>query len=105
MDDADGYLSGRTGADAYSQGSDVGVNFASYRDQIRNSIRDRDTPAVMGTGFLSHYPVAYKYRYRTKRDFWGTHYQCEFYVNNGWGSTSSFEWVDDGSFVYGILRP
>lgn len=105
MDDAEDYLVGRTGANCYSAGSDVGVNFNSYRDEVLESIRDRDTPGVVGTGFLSHYPVAYKYRYRTQKVLWETIYDREFYVNNGWGSTSSFEWVEAGTFLYGTLYP
>lgn len=104
MDDAQGYLSGRTGARASSGGSDIGANLSSYRDQLRSSIVTRDTPAVMGTGFLNHYPVAFKYAWRKKTDFWGTHYQRMFYINNGWGSSSHHEWVDDGTFLYGVLR-
>ncbi|MCB9919895.1 MAG: hypothetical protein H6832_15945 [Planctomycetes bacterium] len=105
MDDADGYLVGRTGATCDSKGSDIGANLSSYRDEISSSIRDRDTPGVVGTGFLSHYPVAYKYRYRTKKVLFATVYDREFYVNNGWGSTASFEWVEAGTFVYGVLYP
>lgn len=106
MDDAQGYLDLRTGATCTSRGSDVGVNKDSYREDARNSIRDRGTPAVIGTGLLSHYPLAYKYRWRSKTDWLGfTWYDREFYVNQGWGSSSYFEWVDAGTFLVGQLFP
>ncbi|MFV9504144.1 MAG: hypothetical protein AB4911_06220 [Oscillochloridaceae bacterium umkhey_bin13] len=71
------------------------------RDLARNQIVNRRAPAVVGTGWLQHYPVAYGYAERSKRSCFlficSTSYQREFYVNNGWygnnnGWTSADVW-------------
>ncbi|WP_129673466.1 hypothetical protein [Candidatus Chloroploca sp. Khr17] len=71
------------------------------RNLARDQIINRRAPAVVGTGWLQHYPVAYGYAQRRKRSCFlficNTSYQRSFYVNNGWygnnnGWTSADVW-------------
>jgi hypothetical protein len=72
-------------------------------------IRDRKVPAIIGTGWLKHYPLAYGYRWRSrtvKKCFilcWTeTEYQRNFYVNQGWiGSGNG--WIGSGTWFAGQL--
>ena len=65
-------------------------------------------PAVIGTGWLSHYPVAYGYAVRTRPEAWDEGwldgddvvYQQQFYVNNGWGGLGN-GWISAGTWFAG----
>lgn len=79
-----------------------------------NSIAYRRTPAVIGTGWLSHYPVAqrgYAWQHRTIRhsflwwDWTETVTDTAFYVNNGWGGGGSGEWIDASTWFAGEIYP
>ena len=107
MDRADRYLSGRTGADLTVAYNSLTFAEARLREAARDSIRYRDTPAVIGNsmGGGKHYPVAFRYRYRSKSTIWGTSYDREFYVNPGWGSSSQFQWVDAKAWFCGEIYP
>lgn len=75
---------------------------SSPRNKAREAIRDRDRPAIVGTGYLAHYPFAYGYRYRQYKwagITWDTERQWK--VNQGWGS-SSCEWVSASSCWFGM---
>jgi hypothetical protein len=89
MDGAFGYLDDRSGAGARVDWSLIPTR--SLRNRARDYVRDGDTPAIIGTGVLEHYPLAYGYRYRESRGGW--FHQREFYVNQGWGGDGN-GWID-----------
>jgi len=71
------------------------------RNRARASIRDDNRPAIVGTGYYSHFPLAYGYRHRKYTWLgitWDTDYNWK--VNNGWGGTSCV-WVSANSCWYG----
>ncbi len=111
MDQATDYLSGRTGTKLSTHYNVLGIHESRLRQYARNSIRDRDTPAVIGTGWLTHYPVAYGYAWHSrtvKKCFifcWNeTQYNRSFYVNQGWGGSGN-GWVSSGTWFAGEIRP
>ncbi|MGE0143760.1 MAG: hypothetical protein AB7I19_13415 [Planctomycetota bacterium] len=108
MDEAQGYLSARTGADCAGTDSNTFITTTSKREDARDEIKDNDTPVIIGNsmGGGLHYPVAFKYRYRSKTTWIGTTtYDREFYVNPGWGSSSEFQWVEAKTWFVGRLLP
>ncbi|MCC6782648.1 MAG: hypothetical protein IT457_07370 [Planctomycetes bacterium] len=108
MDEAQGYLSARTSATCTGTDSNTFITSSSKREDARDSIKDRDTPVIIGTsmGGGLHYPVAFKYRWRSKTNWLGgTSYDREFYVNPGWGSTGSFQWIEAKTWFVGQLYP
>ncbi|HOW66465.1 MAG TPA: hypothetical protein P5186_22695 [Candidatus Paceibacterota bacterium] len=71
------------------------------RNRAVSSIKDHDRPAIVGTGYYEHYPLAYGYRSRKYTALgitWSTERQWR--VNNGWGSTSC-SWVNANSCWFG----
>jgi hypothetical protein len=92
------YLDGRTGAGFRAEWRLVPTS--GLRNRARDSIQDRDAPAVIGTGILEHYPLAYGYRYRESR--WGLLHQRQFYVNQGWGGTGN-SWIDARTWFAGEI--
>jgi len=109
MSDAGGYLAGRTGASLSTHYNVLGVHETRLRDTARNSIRDRRVPAIIGTGWLHHYPLAYGYRWRertVRKCFivcWNTvETQRQFYVNQGWGGSKN-GWVSADTWFAGQL--
>lgn len=109
MSQASGYLSGRTGASLSTHYNVFGVHETRLREKARDSIRDRKVPAIIGTGWLKHYPLAYGYRWRSRtvrKCFifcWNeTEYQRQFYVNQGWGGSGN-SWVSAGTWFAGQL--
>jgi hypothetical protein len=56
------YFQGRTGTWMRSGWNNFGIHQDWLRDRARDSIRFRATPAVIGTGWLNHYPMAYGLR-------------------------------------------
>ena len=73
----------------------------------RDSIIDYGTPAIIGTGWLNHYPLAYGYAWRSRqRCFIGcwTEYSRWFYVNQGWGGSND-GWVSASTWFAGRIRP
>lgn len=110
MDEVSGYLSGRTGATASTHYNVLGIHEDRLRDRAINSIKN-GTPVIIGTGWLKHYPLAYKYKERSRRTracavcWWKkTEYQRSFYVNQGWGGSSN-GWVNAGTWFTGELKP
>jgi hypothetical protein len=63
------YFQGRTGTWMRSGWNNFGIHQDWLRDRARDSIRFRATPAVIGTGWLNHYPMdtAIAYQERTVR--------------------------------------
>ncbi len=102
------YLQGRTGTRLRAAWNPIGIHMDALRRFAANSIVTRHTPAVIGTGFFSHYPLAYKYAYRYRQaDFlffrW-TEYQRLFYVNQGWGGGGN-GWIPASTWFAGEIYP
>lgn len=111
MKQARNYLNGRTGTTLSTHYNSVGIHESRLREKARNSIRDRQTPAIIGTGWLNHYPVAYGYawRKRTVRKClifcWNTTvYDRSFYVNQGWGGAGN-GWINASTWFAGQIYP
>ncbi|HZM30816.1 MAG TPA: hypothetical protein VFB77_10035 [Acidimicrobiales bacterium] len=105
------YLSGRSGTSLRAGWNSLGIHQDWLRDRARDSIKYRGTPAVIGTGWLSHYPMAYGYAYqeRTVRYcvifcWTDTVYDRWFYVNQGWGGSGN-EWVSASTWFAGEIFP
>ena len=106
------YFFNRTAATLRIGFSDLGIPWNYMRDRVIDSIVNRGTPAVIGTGWLTHYPMAYGYRWRTytvrhKFLFWSwTTEETDraFYVNNGWGGSGN-EWVSANTWFSGEIFP
>lgn len=104
MGDVSEYLSGRCGARVDTHYNSVGVSEDRLRDFVINSIARRSTPAIIGTGWLEHYPLAWGYSQRglfdggtmTSKEEW-------FYVNEGFGTPST--WVSTSTWFAGELYP
>lgn len=111
MSDAAGYLVGRSGARIRTHYNVLGISTGGLRERARNSIRDRRTPVIIGTGWLNHYPLAYGYAWRSRRTWacpicpWKvTEYSRWFYVNQGHGGGNN-GWVSASTWFAGELLP
>lgn len=111
MPGAVGYLSGRTYTRLVAHWNSIGWHEDGLRNIAVASIRDRRTPAVIGTGWLSHYPLAYGYAWqeRVVRHcfIWcWDEVVCDrwFYVNQGWGGAGN-DWVEAGTWFSGEIYP
>lgn len=111
MGEAWQYLSGRTGAWLQTHWNSAGVHDRWLADWAANSIIHRGTPAIIGTGWLNHYPVAYGYgveRRVVRKCFWWcwdeVEYHRYFYVNQGWGGHGN-EWVAASTWFAGSVFP
>ncbi len=98
MLDAWNYLDGRTGMGYHAEYGPLLSR--DCRNCARDAIRDRATPAVIGTGFYSHYPLAWGYRYRESH--WSSRTDRDFYVNQGWCGSGD-GWVDANTFFCGYV--
>lgn len=111
MPAASGYLTGRSGARIECHWNILGIHEGYIRDSAIRAIRDRATPAIIGTGWLNHYPMAYGYAWQkrtVRKTFifsWTEEVfdQC-FYVNQGWGGTGN-EWIAASSWFSGTIYP
>jgi hypothetical protein len=108
MGDAQYYLNPRTSGRVVTDYSSVGIHYDSLRDQAIVEISSNRTPAVIGTGWLSHYPVAYGYAYRYRTaGYWPFTYRVYsrwFYVNQGWGGSGN-GWVEASTWFAGRVFP
>jgi hypothetical protein len=111
MGEAWRYLSGRSGAWIQTHWNSFGAHEDWLRDWAANSIIYRSTPAIIGTGWLSHYPMAYGYAWqqRVVRTcfIWcwdEVVYDRWFYVNQGWGGWGN-EWVAASTWFAGSVFP
>jgi hypothetical protein len=116
MNGVGSYVSGRSTTKVSTEYSNVGIAWDSIMAYARNGIKRSDpekaTPVIIGTGWLSHYPLAYGYRSRShtyciwpeKR--WGcvTTYEHQFFVNQGWGRGYG-EWVPGDIWYAGRVFP
>ncbi|WP_129674254.1 hypothetical protein [Candidatus Chloroploca sp. Khr17] len=116
MSDARRYLQNRSPNPLRTDYSSVGIKRDRFRNAARDSIVLRGTPAIIGTGWLSHYPLAYGYAERTRRVrscnifgrncSWKTEFQRSFFVNQGWaGSDDNLAWVSSGTWFVGQIYP
>ena len=115
MSSAAGYLAGRSGTGLRTDYNVLGIHTDGLRERARDSII-RGTPAIIGTGWLSHYPLAYGYAWRSREtrscigpdlgfNCWNsTEYSRWFYVNQGWGGSGN-GWVSAGTWFAGQIFP
>jgi len=103
------YLNGRSALKVSDKYSIIGAKRSDLRGIAAASISERGTPAIIGTGWLAHYPLAYGYQRRERwvyrkvlSDY--KQYQREFYVNQGW-SGSSNGWIPAETWYAGTVRP
>ncbi len=113
------YMIGRSGTSVKVGHNGLwGGHRDDHRDRAIASIKNRQTPAIIGTGWLAHYPLAYGYaeRYRWVQSFWGNwdkRYEREFLINQGWGyyrrlsneRAVFWEWVPAGTWFVGEIYP
>lgn len=113
MPGATAYLNGRSYTRLDTHWNSLGIHETRLANYAARSIADRRTPAVIGTGWLSHYPVAWGYAWqkRTVRksflwwDWTETVTDTSFYVNNGWGGGGAGEWIDASTWFAGEIYP
>lgn len=105
------YLRRRSGTRLDTHWNTFSIPGHRLRRYARDSIRDRGTPAIIGTGFYDHYPLAYGYAWdevRVRRCFiacWYTTTKARwFYVNKGWGGYGN-EWVEASTWFAGEIYP
>ena len=82
------------------------------RNRARTSIVNHQWPAIIGTGFYEHYPLAHGYGFRnltatvtywwfgTRTRSWVLSTSHRWYINNGQGNCSPF-WVNANSCWFG----
>jgi hypothetical protein len=107
------YLNGRSGTGITTNFNVFGFSLDSLRNRVIDSIVNRHTPAVIGTGWLSHYPMAFGYAWQTRvihHSFlwWNwdeTVTDRSFYVNQGWGGGGSGDWVSAKTWFAGQIFP
>ena len=111
MHEASGYLSGRTRTTLDAHFNGAGLAETRLRDYARDSIKYRDTPAVVGVGWLVHYPLAYGYAYQERivRYCFGwcwdeVVYDRCFFLNQGWGGAGN-EWITASTWFSGEIYP
>lgn len=119
MSNAAKYFVGRTGTRLKTDFSRFGISWDSFRSKTANHIIERKTPVVIGTGWFSHYPLAYGYRYRTRpveicytdgQRPWEQictnqlAYHREFMVNQGWGGEDN-DWIRAKTWFVGEIFP
>ncbi len=98
MDEAYHYLEGRTGMGFHAEYGPLGSR--DCRNCARDAIRELHTPAVIGTGFYEHYPLAWQYRWREDR--WGWFTDRDVYVNQGWCGDGD-GWIHLSTFFCGYV--
>jgi hypothetical protein len=113
MSDARFYLSYvGTGMGMAENHNVVGYHEDRLKIVARNEIAMNGRPVVIGIGFLSHYPLAWQFRYRTRPEEWHEGWfdgddvviEEQFYVNSGWGGNRN-GWVSAGTWFAGRVSP
>ncbi len=113
MSGASGYLSQmQTGLAINTHYNSVGASEGRLKRYAAEEIVHRGRPAIIGTGWLSHYPLAYKYRWYTRPEAWNegwgdgddVTYVEQFYVNAGWGGAGN-GWVSASTWFAGRATP
>ena len=106
MVDVVGYLNGRVGLRVSTKYNLMGFNVDSIRDEAINAIVYRHTPAIIGTGFLQHYPVAIHYAKNTRTMTDGsTEFIHWFFINQAWGDSAQNGWIRANTWFYGSILP
>jgi hypothetical protein len=112
MDEAADYLEGRTATKLVTHYNMFGVSEDRLREDAKDSIVKRQTPAVVGTGWLSHYPLAYGYsaKQTVTKDCAScspktVEHARNFRVNQGWQSKLYLEWVPADTWFAGEIYP
>jgi hypothetical protein len=113
MQNANQYLAGRTNTTLSCAYNPAGFAQDGIRNRAIASIRDRDTPAVIGIGWLNHYPLAFGYSRRTRTIWYGIpHYSLKdtivdrrFHVNQGHGAGGDSEAIDAETWFSGEIHP
>ena len=106
------YVNGRSYTRLDTHWKSLGIHETRLANDAANSIAYRHTPAVIGTGWLSHCPVAWRYACHdriVRHTFllWSweeTVTDTCFYVNHGWGGSGG-EWIDAGTWFAGEIYP
>jgi hypothetical protein len=103
------YLTGRSYVGIQTHWNSLGIHEGWIKDWAAQSIQGRGVPAIIGTGWLSHYPMAYGYAWerrivRTCAIWcWDTVQYCDwFYVNQGWGGYGN-EWIAASTWFAGSI--
>ncbi|WP_152532173.1 hypothetical protein [Leptolyngbya sp. Heron Island J] len=111
MVNASQYLTGRSYPRLSTDYNIVGIHMSHLRDKAIASIRDNKTPVIIGTGWLSHYPLAFGYAVRKRivtKCFFGcwkeTEYIQTFCVNQGWPGPGH-DWVPASTWFVGEAFP
>ena len=110
MIDAAEELSGKTRATIRTNANYFGYGEVRLRDIATDQITKEARPAIIGTGFLQHYPLAYgfKFRYRLytlNGQVQNVSIARHFHVNNGWQGALGDGWVGSSTWFAGRLRP
>ncbi len=110
------YVRGRSGIDFGNWYNSVGYPedrlMEKARDRIVTADPEKATPVLIGTGWLSHYPLAYGFRSRPRTycvvPGWGwtcwKEYDRQFLVNQGWEQGHG-EWVSAEIWYAGRAIP
>jgi hypothetical protein len=112
MENVVDYLKGRTGTKLVTHYNLAGVTEDRLMKHARDSIAKRNTPAVIGTGWLTHYPLAYGYS--VKQSVTKDCASCKlktvehahaFQVNQGWQKKLYLDWVPADTWFAGEIFP
>lgn len=106
------YLASRASVRLVTAWNYPGAGDAPMVAMAIDSICNRGTPVVIGTGWLSHYPLAWGFGAyeRVVRNcvFWHcwseVQYSPMFQVNNGWGSFYTADWVPATTWFVGVMH-
>ena len=110
MSNASAYFDDRTFTDLDTGYNAAGISRQRLIDAVADSIADRGTPAIIGTGWLRHYPLAYIYQ-REVEERWLLPDKVDeyFFVNQGWGRDRNGnvrrEWVSASTWFAGEIYP
>ncbi len=107
------YLDGRSAASVQVDWNSVGWCEDWIRDRAIDSIVNRHTPAIIGTGWLTHYPLAFGYAWQTRvirhTVLWWSWDEVvtdrQFLVNQGNGDGGVGDWIDASTWFSGQLFP
>jgi hypothetical protein len=110
MIDAAKELSGKTRATIRTNANYFGYGETRLRDIAKDQIVDQARPAIIGTGLLQHYPLAYGYQFRYRLytfdgQVQNVQFVRQFHVNNGWRGALGDGWVRSSTWFAGRLRP
>jgi hypothetical protein len=108
MPGASGYLSEMgTGLGMRTSWNSIGWHDHDLTARAAEEIVWYGRPAIIGTGWLSHYPLAYGYAWQSRPGGWfepDVVYDESFYINTGWGCRSN-GWVGSGTWFAGRTVP